>query len=101
MSKHVNLQCTCCRFCRGALASFIGILAHYVNFMDFSPKFILTSWSNMTWIDHWLGTVMTMIIFGILSVGIAFIYYSLFKRMKSIFPGIILGWSAGLCLYLS
>lgn len=78
-------------FVGGAFASFIGIIAHYLNFMDFSPKFILTSWSNMTWIDHWLGTVMTIILFGILSVGIAFIYYSLFKRMKSIFPGIFLG----------
>ncbi|MFF2456567.1 YqhR family membrane protein [Peribacillus simplex] len=78
-------------FVGGALASFIGICAHYFNFMDFSPKFILTSWSNMTWINQWLGTVMTIILFGILSVGIAFLYYSLFKRMKSTFTGIILG----------
>ncbi|MDM5211732.1 YqhR family membrane protein [Peribacillus sp. NJ4] len=78
-------------FVGGAAASFAGIIAHYVNFMGFSPKFILTSWSNMTWIDHWLGTVMTILLFGILSVGIAFIYYGLFKRMKSIFSGIFFG----------
>ncbi|MGG4268309.1 YqhR family membrane protein [Peribacillus simplex] len=78
-------------FVGGAVASLIGIIAHYVNFMGFSPKFILTSWSNMAWIDHWLGTVMTILVFGILSVGIAFIYYCLFKRMKSIFSGIFFG----------
>ncbi|AMM93822.1 hypothetical protein UP17_16170 [Peribacillus simplex] len=78
-------------FVGGGVASLIGIIAHYVNFMGFSPKFILTSWSNMAWIDHWLGTVMTILLFGILSVGIAFIYYSLFKRMKSIFSGIFFG----------
>ena len=33
-------------FVGGVLASFLGIVAHYFNFMDFSPKFILTSWSN-------------------------------------------------------
>ncbi|CAH0177440.1 hypothetical protein SRABI96_01344 [Peribacillus sp. Bi96] len=78
-------------FVGGAAASIAGIITHYVNFMDFSPKFILTSWSNMTWIDHWLGTVMTILVFGMISVGIALIYYGLFKRMKSIFSGIIFG----------
>ncbi|MGE7759294.1 YqhR family membrane protein [Peribacillus sp. NPDC097895] len=78
-------------FVGGAAASLAGIIAHYVNFMEFSPKFILTSWSNMTWIDHWLGTVMTILVFGLISVGIALIYYSLFKRMKSIFSGIFFG----------
>ncbi|WP_285768883.1 YqhR family membrane protein [Peribacillus sp. SI8-4] len=78
-------------FVGGAAASAAGMIVHYVNFMDFSPRFILTSWSNMGWIDHWLGAVMTIIIFGIISVVLALIYYGLFKRVKSFFSGIIFG----------
>lgn len=78
-------------FCGGIFASFAGITAHYFKFMDFSPKFILTSWSDMAWIDRWLGTMMTLLVFGILSIGIAFIYYGLFKKIKSIFAGLIFG----------
>ncbi|MCK1991470.1 YqhR family membrane protein [Peribacillus muralis] len=78
-------------FVGGAAASLAGMIAHYVNFMDFSPRFILTSWSNMKWIDHWLGVLMTVILFGILSVVIALLYYALFKRVKSMFSGIIFG----------
>jgi hypothetical protein len=78
-------------FCGGVIASFAGITAHYFNFMEFSPKFILTSWSDMAWIDGKLGFMMTLLVFGILSVGMAFIYYGLFKKIKSIFAGIIFG----------
>ena len=78
-------------FCGGIFASLAGIAAHYFKFMEFSPKFILTSWSDMAWIDRWQGTGMTLLVFGILSIGIAFIYYGLFKKMKSIFAGIVYG----------
>ncbi|MGE7601259.1 YqhR family membrane protein [Peribacillus sp. NPDC097675] len=78
-------------FFGGIFASLAGIVAHYFKFMEFSPKFILTSWSDMTWIDRWQGMVMTVLVFGILSIGIAFIYYGLLKKMKSIFAGIIYG----------
>ena len=33
-------------FFGGVIASLLGLVAHYFNFMDFSPKFILTSWSK-------------------------------------------------------
>ena len=46
-------------FVGGVLASFLGMIAHYLNFMDFSPKFILTSWSNQSWIKAWQGFLMT------------------------------------------
>ena len=71
------------RFFWRGIASFLGIIAHYLNFMDFSPKFILTSWSNQSWIKAWQGFLMTMILFGILSVVVAFLYYWLLKKIKS------------------
>ena len=78
-------------FTGGVLGSFAGIAAHFFKFMSFSPKFILTSWSDMAWVDRWLGTLMTMIIFGLLSIVWAFIYYSILKKLKGIFPGILFG----------
>ncbi|MFJ7847431.1 YqhR family membrane protein [Peribacillus sp. NPDC097224] len=75
----------------GIFASLAGVAAHYFKFMEFSPKFILTSWSDMSWIDRWQGTMMTLLVFGILSIGVAFIYYGLLKKIKSIFAGLIYG----------
>lgn len=78
-------------FVGGVLASFLGIVAHYFNFMDFSPKFILTSWSKQSWIKAWQGSFITIILFGILSIVVAFLYYLLLKKMKSMVVYILFG----------
>ena len=78
-------------FVGGVLGSFLGIVAHYFNVMDFSPKFILTSWSNQVWIKHWQGCFITLLLFGILSIVIAFLYYALLKKIKSMIAYILFG----------
>ncbi len=78
-------------FVGGVLASFLGIVAHYFHVMDFSPKFILTSWSNQAWVKEWQGFLITILLFGILSIVIAFLYYFLLKKMKSMIAYILFG----------
>ncbi len=78
-------------FVGGVLASFFGMTAHYLNFMDFSPKFILTSWSNQSWIKAWQGFLITMILFGILSIVVAFLYYWLLKKINSMVAYMLFG----------
>ncbi len=78
-------------FFGGAIASFLGLIAHYMNFMEFSPKFILTSWSNQSWIKAWQGWLVTIILFGILSVLVAFLYYLLLKQTKGMVAYIVFG----------
>ncbi|MDQ0218365.1 YqhR family membrane protein [Peribacillus cavernae] len=85
-------------FFGGLIWSFIGHIAYYFNMMDFSPKFILTSWITLAWVHGWLGIVMSLLLFGVLSILSALIYYLLLKKAKSIFAGILYG--AGLWLLL-
>ncbi|USK58771.1 YqhR family membrane protein [Peribacillus asahii] len=75
----------------GMLASFLGIIAHFFHFMEFSPNFILTSWSNQDWVKAWQGSLVTILLFGIISIIIAFIYYALFKKMKNMIAYILFG----------
>lgn len=75
----------------GALGSFLGMVAYYFNFMDFSPKFILTSWSNQGWVKAWQGFLLTLILFGIISIVIAFLYYFLLKKVKSMVAFMLFG----------
>ncbi|RFU65666.1 YqhR family membrane protein [Peribacillus glennii] len=63
----------------------------YFNLMDYSPKFILTSWTDLSWVDGWLGVVMSMLFFGILSIFAALVYYALLKKTRNIFAGILYG----------
>jgi hypothetical protein len=78
-------------FFGGAIASLLGIVAHYFHFMDYSPKFILSSWSNQSWIKAWQGSLMTILLFGLLSIVVAFVYYAFFKKMKSMYAFMIFG----------
>ena len=78
-------------FFGGVFASLFGIIAYYFRFMDFSPKFILTSWSNLAWINAWQGALITILLFGIFSIVWAFIYYMLLKKLKSMIAYILFG----------
>ncbi|MFD0048427.1 YqhR family membrane protein [Actinomycetes bacterium NPDC127524] len=78
-------------FWGGILWSFIGIVACFFNFMKFSPKIILTSWSGAHWIEGWLGTIITLLIYSILSMAAALLYYSLLKKFQNMMAGIIYG----------
>lgn len=78
-------------FVGGILFSLAAQLAYYFNLLDFSPKFILTSWTNLSWVDGWLGIVMSVLLFGLLSILAAIVYYALLKRVQSIFAGLLYG----------
>lgn len=75
----------------GLLWSAVGIVAAFFNYMDVSPKFILTSWSNAAWIKTWLGTVLTLLIYSMVSIVFAYLYYALFRKVNHISAGIVYG----------
>lgn len=88
-------------FVGGVIASFLGIVAKYFHFMQFSPKFIFTSWSNGSWIKTWQGSLMTILLFGFISIVFAFIYYLSLKKMRSLFSYIIFGLVCWLILFVA
>lgn len=75
----------------GLLWSLVGFGFTFLNFMDVSPRFILTSWFDSKWINKVLGIFISVIIYCCLSVLFALLYYVVMRKIKSIFGGIIFG----------
>jgi hypothetical protein len=80
----------------GVFWSSLGWLAYYFNFTEIRPNVILEPWALGYWKNEWLGTIISIIIMGIFSVGAAFIYYLVLKR----FNGIWVGLGYGIVLFL-
>lgn len=79
-------------FIGGLLWSSLGVIMYYINFSEVNPKkFILRPWKSVEWTNGWLGDIVTIIILAILSIVVAIIYYILFKRVYSIWIGVIYG----------
>ncbi|TFJ93697.1 YqhR family membrane protein [Lentibacillus salicampi] len=79
-------------FVGGLLGGFFGIVLFYFNFSEVSPKsYLLRSWLTASWIDSWLGTVLSILMIGVISLLTAFIYYVLFKKINSLMMGIAYG----------
>jgi hypothetical protein len=74
----------------------IGFIAYYFNFTEIRPNIILGPWALGDWKNEWLGTVISIILLGILSVGAAFVYSIALKK----FNGIWLGLGYGIALFL-
>jgi Conserved membrane protein YqhR len=75
----------------GILWSTIGYLAYILNFTEIHPNIILEPWALGEWKKEWLGTVISIILIGVISVGVAFIYYAAMRKLKGIWPGLVYG----------
>lgn len=74
----------------------IGFIAYYFNFTEIRPNVILEPWALGKWKNEWLGTVISIIFMGLLSVGAAFFYYAALKK----FSGIWFGLGYGIVLFI-
>jgi hypothetical protein len=74
----------------------IGFFAYFLSFTEIRPNVILEPWALGHWKTGWLGTVISILIMGIFSVGAAFVYYAVLKKFK----GIWFGLGYGLVLFL-
>lgn len=75
----------------GVFWSSIGLLAHYFSFTTIHPRVILEPWAIGDWKDGWLGTLISLGIIGLISIGVAFLYYILLRKLKSIWVGAAFG----------
>lgn len=79
-------------FVGGILASLLGLFMYYFNFIEVSPKsYVIRSWTTATWTNTWLGNVVTVLLIGLLSIGVALIYYGIFKKIYSLWMGVVYG----------
>ncbi|MDP4085624.1 MAG: YqhR family membrane protein [Bacillota bacterium] len=75
----------------GVFWTIIGYFAYLFSFTELRPNIILEPWALGDWKRDWLGTAISIIIIGLFSVGAAFVYYGMLKKLKGIWPGFIYG----------
>ncbi|UQZ46640.1 YqhR family membrane protein [Bacillus sp. PK3-037] len=78
-------------FCGGVLWSIVGYIAYLFHFSEINPNMILQPFVLGEWKKHGLGTIISIIVIGIISIGGAFLYYLLLKRLKTMWPGMLYG----------
>ncbi|WP_042355083.1 YqhR family membrane protein [Bacillus rubiinfantis] len=66
----------------------MGYLAYFLHFIDIRPNVILLPLALGNWKYGWIGTIVSIIIIGIISIGVAFIYSALLKRFNGLWFGI-------------
>lgn len=72
-------------FVGGMLWSFLAFIAWYFNFTEIHPRVILEPWAIGAWKKQWLGTVISIFLLGVISIGVAIMYYIALRRFRSIF----------------
>lgn len=75
----------------GLFWSFIGQIGYYFHFTKITPRVILGPWALGTWKNGWLGTLIAIVLIGIVSIGAAFVYSALLKKMDGLLSGIVYG----------
>ncbi len=91
-NKMVKARSLITGFWGGILFSMAGIFMYYFNFAETAPKtFLLRSWSTAIWTEGWLGDVISVVMTALISIIIAFIYYILLRRVRSMWIGIVYG----------
>ncbi|MED4204373.1 YqhR family membrane protein [Neobacillus mesonae] len=66
----------------------VGFITYYLNFTEIRPNVILIPWALGNWKYGWAGTVIAILLLGIISIGVAFIYSVLLKRFNGLWFGI-------------
>src|SRR5699024_7069505 len=79
-------------FIGGILAGVCGKILYYFNFVEVSQKtFILTSWNDAQWTEGSLGSIISIFLIGLLSIGVALLYYLVFKNIYHLWAGVLYG----------
>lgn len=84
----------------GIFWSSMGYLAYVFNFIEFSPRIILEPWAIGGWKNSWLGTVISIVAIGFISTIVAFAYYLILRKFKTIYIGMGFGIALFVCVYV-
>lgn len=78
-------------FVGGVFWSLMGYVTYLFSFSEIHPNTILQPWAFGNWKDRWPGLIVSVLIIGIISIGVALLYYVFLKKFKSIWFGIVYG----------
>lgn len=78
-------------FVGGVFWSSLGYLAYIFNFTEIRPNIILELFALNDLKNFWEGIVLSIFLIGLVSIGVAYIYYGTFRRINSIWLGLCYG----------
>ena len=78
-------------FVGGVIWSLVAYLSYFLQFTKIEPNILLEPFTVGNWKESWIGIVITIFVYGILSIGVAFLYYLVLKKLKSMWVGIFYG----------
>lgn len=78
-------------FFGGIFWGFIGYLAYIFNFTEIHPNVVLDPWAIGNWKKTWLGTVISILFIGGVSIMAALVYYAVLRKFRGSWPGTIYG----------
>lgn len=88
-------------FIGGVFWSIMGMILFYFSFVEIPVKaYVLHSWTRADWTAGWIGHMVSILIVAILSVGVAIIYYGLFKKRNTMWVGVWFGIALWLIVFL-
>lgn len=88
-------------FIGGMFWSALAMLAYYFNFTEISPKVIISSWAADAWMNGVLGFFILIILYGLVSIIVAFIYYATLRKVRNIFASIFFGLVLWACVHFA
>ena len=83
-------------FIGGLLWSGIAYICYMFSFTKLEPNIILEPWAVGNWKESWLGIIISIFAYGLISIGVALIYYGALRKLKSMWVGA--GFGIGLML---
>jgi hypothetical protein len=86
-------------FVGGVLWSLVAYLSYFLQFTKIEPNILLEPFTVGNWKESWIGIVITIFVYGILSMGVAYFYYLVLKKLKSMWVGVFYGISLFLIVF--
>ncbi|RIW31090.1 hypothetical protein D3H55_15905 [Bacillus salacetis] len=74
-------------FTGGILWSGFAYICYMFSFTKIEPNIILEPWAVGNWKETWLGIVISILAYGLISIGVALIYYAALRKLKSMWVG--------------
>jgi hypothetical protein len=69
----------------------IGYFSYLIGLTEIRPNVILEPWALGYWKNEGLGTLISIIFIGIISVPVAYIYYGVLKKLNGFWAGLSYG----------
>ncbi|KSU63612.1 hypothetical protein AS034_05020 [[Bacillus] enclensis] len=74
-------------FIGGLIWSSIAYLCYYFSFTKLEPNIIFEPWAVGDWRERWIGIILSILAYGIISIGVALVYYGVLRKFKSMWVG--------------